>query len=175
MNYLELLTNSYKKQSQDDGFGCPPESPLEYLGDYIFQFITHDGDMSARFAEKAVEVINAINTRTTFDYIENKDNYQWYLLMLNLPFFADKTEWGTSVRGAWWTYRIKFQNCGLWDGDKQLYNEIEFNGDQWEEFTMAISSFAKTNQPTNHAQKIRNKGRVQRHQRSLDGQHSGDH
>ena len=75
MNYLELLKHSYEVEKNHPG--CPPESPLEYLGDSIFNFTTYDGEMSALFARKAVEVVDAITTGTTFDYIKDAENYRW--------------------------------------------------------------------------------------------------
>ena len=140
MNYLELLNHSYEETKTLGG--GEPESRLEYLGDHVFDFTTYDGEMSALFARKAVEVCDAINARTTFDYIKDVENYRWYLLMCNMPFFAPKLEWGTSVRGAWWNHAITFQSCGLWQGDEQLADEMKFTSEEWTQFTAAISAFA---------------------------------
>ncbi len=148
MNYLELLNHSYEETKALGG--CAPESRLEYLGDHIFDFTTYDGEMSALFARKAVEVCDAINARTTFDYIKDPENYRWYLLMCNMPFFASKLEWGTSVRGAWWNHTITFQSCGLWQGDEQLADEMKFTGEEWAQFTAAISAFANNALSNSH-------------------------
>lgn len=56
--------------------------------------------MSVLFARKAVEVCAAINDRQTFDYINDPNDYLWYLLMCNMPFFAERLECGISIRGA---------------------------------------------------------------------------
>lgn len=140
MNYLELLKHSYEVMKTLDG--CPPESPLEYLGDHIFDFTTYDGEMSALFARKAVEVEDAITAGTTFDYIKDAENYRWYLLMCNTRFFAGRLEWGGSIRGAWWDHEIRFQSCGLWLGDDQLADEMKFTQDEWKSFMRAVSDFA---------------------------------
>jgi hypothetical protein len=140
MNYLELLKHSYEVEKSHGG--CPPKSPLEYLGQSIFDFTTYDGEMSVLFARKAVEVCDAINNSKTFDYIKDAENYRWYLLMCNTSFFADKLEWGTSIRGAWWNQEITFQSCGLWKGDEQLADDMNFTQEEWKRFTMAISDFA---------------------------------
>lgn len=70
-DYKELLEHSYRVATES--FECAPESRLEYLGDYIFDFTTYDGEMSVLFSRKAVEVCAAINNRLTFDHIAQKE------------------------------------------------------------------------------------------------------
>lgn len=144
MDYKQLLEHSYTMTAET--VECRPETRLEYLGDHIFDFTTYDGDMSAQFAHKAVEVCAAVNDGTTFDYIKDAENYRWFLLMCNMPFFADKLEWGMSIRGAWWGAargeQIEFQSCGLWDGDKQLYQPMKFKAEEWKVFIAAVIEFA---------------------------------
>jgi hypothetical protein len=144
MKYLELLKHSYEATTRLDG-GCRPESYLEYLGEYIFNFTTYDSTMSVLFARKAVEVCAAINAETTFDYIKDMENRRWYLLMCNMPFFEPKIEWGTSIRGAWWASKISFQSCGLWHGEVQLVNEMKFTKEEWRVFIRAIMDFGNDN------------------------------
>lgn len=144
MDYKQLLEQSYTMTTET--VECRPETRLEYLGGYVFDFTTYDSEMSSQFARKAVEVCAAVNDGTTFDYIKDAENYRWYLLMCNIPFFADKLDWGTSIRGAWWDARpeeqIKFQSCGLWLGDKQLYEPMKFSTDEWKKFIAAVVDFA---------------------------------
>lgn len=144
MDYKELLEHSYKVAAET--FECAPESRLEYLGDHIFDFTTYDGEMSALFARKAVEVCAAINNQLTFDYIKEPNDYRWFLLMCNMPFFAERLEWGTSIRGAWWAGRpgreIEFDSCGLWVCDKQLTDTLKFSADEWKRFIEAVIEFA---------------------------------
>lgn len=156
MDYKELLEHSYKVASE--AFECAPESRLEYLSDYILDFTTYDRGMSVLFASKAVEVCAEINNGTTFTYIEGADNYIWFLVMCNMPFFADRLEWGTSIRGAWWTGRpgkqIEFNSCGLWMGDEQLTDTLEFSADEWKHFISAVVEFAAVEmKPTSNMKK----------------------
>lgn len=99
------LKQDYRRMLEE-GYGAiastEPIGRLEYLSDYIFNFTTYDGEMAELFACKALEVCAAISNRTTFDYIKDAEQYRWYLVMCNMPFFSDKLEWGTSIRGAWW-------------------------------------------------------------------------
>lgn len=144
MDYLALLEHSYEVE-RSRGWGCPPETRLQYLSRSIFDFTTYDGGMDELFASWAVRVCDAITERTTFDMCgENAgEEYQWYLIMLNIPFFAKRTTWGGSVRGAWWEDPISFQSCGLWDGDKQLAESIRFRKQEWESFMRAVVAFAR--------------------------------
>ena len=115
---------------------------LEYLSDYIFNFITYDGEIGERFARRALEVCAAISNEANFDYIKDPERYSWYLLMVNMPFFAGKLDWGTSIRGAWWDDPITLQTCGLWLDGEQLADPIRFTRDQWRGFIAAMLDFA---------------------------------
>ena len=145
MDYRELLEHSYAV-TKDVFSECPPGSRLDYLGDHIFNFTTYDGEMSELFARKAVEVCAAINNKLTFDYIKEPNDYRWFLLMCNIPFFAERLEWGTSIRGAWWGAplgkKIEFDSCGLWIGDEQLDKPMQFSREEWEQFIAAVIDFA---------------------------------
>lgn len=144
MNYKEILKHSFEVEKAEGE--CLPTSRLEYLANYIFDFTTYDEEMDRLFAEKAVEVCAAINDGKTFEYIKDPENYRWYLLMCNMPFFIKRLEWGTSIRGAWWKSRIgkeiEFQSCGIWDGDNQLHEKMKFDQGEWEKFIAAVIEFA---------------------------------
>lgn len=151
MNYLAILEHSF---AIDAGRKGQEKSRLEFLADHIFQFTTYDGAMSDLFAGKAVEVSRAITEQKTFDYIkDSQENYQWFLVMCNLPFFADRITWGTSIRGAFWcVYPCKFfelDTCGLWIGDEQMIETIQFSDEHWKKFIEDVIQFAEatSNQP----------------------------
>lgn len=136
MNYKDLLEKIFIRENEKD------LTRLEYLSQNIFDFTTYDGEMDKIFAAKAVEVCNAITESTTFEYIKDQENYRWYLMMCNTVFFADRLDWGTSIRGAWWDYHIKLESCGLWEDGKQL-REINFTQTKWKEFIKAVIEFSK--------------------------------
>jgi hypothetical protein len=143
MSYLKTLEDSFAMTSAHE---CPPESRLAYLSENIFDFTTYDGAMSDLFGRKAVEVCAAITNGTTFDYIADQDNHRWFLLMVNMPFFAGRLDWGTSIRGAWWSAypdkHFEFQSCGLWDGGEQQTGDLLFTEEEWKEFMRAVIEFA---------------------------------
>lgn len=144
MSYLELLRHSFE---QAQGNECPPATPAAFLSESIFDFTTYDGDMDDLFGRKAVEVCRAISERKTFDYIADQANYQWYLLMCNMPFFSKRLNWGGSIRGAWWDVSKpnlqELQSCGLWQGDEQVLS-LKFDTESWGQFIQAVCEFADT-------------------------------
>lgn len=139
-NYAALLENSYARTKEFAE--CGPDSRLEYLADYIFDFTTYEDEMAILFARRAVEVCHAILIRQTFAYIETTENRMWFLLMCNMPFFAERIEWGTSIRGAFWAQPIIYSSYGLWDGDVQLHDEYAYDVTSWGEFIQAVIDFA---------------------------------
>lgn len=138
MNYSDLLEHSYKKYDSES-------SRLEFLADHVFNFTTYDSDMSELFAQKAIEVCKAINTRSVPDFISDIECYKWYLIMVNLPFFSDALNWGTSIRGAWWEVETKtLISCGLYHLDVQILR-LEFTLKSWEQFINAVITFSSKN------------------------------
>ena len=144
VDYLKLLEYSYliKKETGE----CPPDTRAEFLAESIFDFTTYDSEMSDLFGRKAVEVCTAINDRKTFDYQKEGGGYQWYLIMCNMPFFAGKLEWGTSIRGAWWNLHgsktFEISSCELWENGAQILTPLQFNVEQWKSFIAAMAIFA---------------------------------
>lgn len=140
MDYAHLLEHSYKVETEDHH--SPESSRLEYLADNLFDFTTYDSEMSSIFAAKAVEVCEAITTRKSLEYIEKSDeHYQWFLLMCNMPFFASRIEWGTSIRGAWWEPK-PVESCGFWDQQSQIL-KLSFSKEEWVRFMHAVAEFAR--------------------------------
>lgn len=144
-DYRRMLEEGH---AETDAFqGNDRTSRLEYLGEYIFDFTTYESEYGELFAKKALEVCAAISEGKTFEYIKEPENRLWYLLMVNMPFFADKLEWGTSIRGAWWGEpphkKIEFSSCGLWLDNEQLHETMEFTREQWGEFIAAVLAFAR--------------------------------
>lgn len=141
MDYLKLLEYSYAVEKEIRE--CPPNTNAEFLANSIFDFTTYDSRMDDLFGRKAVEVCAAINDRKTFDYQRTPEGYLWYLIMCNMPFFAGKLEWGTSIRGAWWGGNETFElsSYGLWENYEQIL-PLKFNKEQWKDFVNAMVIFA---------------------------------
>lgn len=141
IDYLKLLEYSY-----DQKWHHQETTRLEWLAVYVFGFTTYCGEMDTLFAGRAIEVCKAISSRTTFQYITDQDNHVWYLLMCNMPFFKGRLEWGSSIRGAWWSPQQNdirpLDSCGFWrDGEQWL--DIEFTPKEWVRFIEAVIAFAE--------------------------------
>ena len=148
MDYLKLLEHSFKMDQERDS----SMSRLEYLSINIFDFTTYDSAMDELFAKKALEVCVAITYKQTFEYQKDEEGYKWYLIMVNMPFFAGKLEWGTSIRGAWWdSYRkekFEFSSCGLYENDEQILEPLKFDEGQWDAFVKAMAAFVAAGNET---------------------------
>jgi hypothetical protein len=140
MSYAAVLDESYEEAKTD---WCPPSTRAGFLSQAVFDFTTYDSEMDDLFGRRAVEVCAAINDGRTFDYIADEENYRWFLLMVNMPFFADRLEWGTSIRGAWWAYEDqRLKSCFLWKEGEQIL-DLVFGRPQWVEFIKATVEFAR--------------------------------
>lgn len=141
-DWLRILRESH---AESDDFSGYRTSNLEYLAGAIFGINTYDGGMDHLMAGKAIEVCRAISGKATFEYIKNAGDYQWYLVMCHLPFFAERINWGSSIRGAWWdSYGgVKLQSCMLYDGGAQLHEPMNFTEKGWEEFISAVISYGE--------------------------------
>ncbi len=117
---------------------------LAYLAAHIFDFTTYDGEISELLGAKALEVCAAISNKTTFEYIKDPENYRWYIVMVNMPFFVPRLEWGPSIRGAWWDYKDQvLESCGLWRDDEQVLS-MSFSEPEWLAFIAAMQEFASS-------------------------------
>ena len=137
-DYKALLEHSYAMHSSSSY--CK-ESRAQYLSQEIFNFKTYSDEMDSLFSSKAVEVCEAITNRTTFGYIKDQRDHEWFLIMCNMPFFADRISWGSSIRSAFWE-PSSFETLGLWHGDEQITESIDFELDDWESFMRALIEFA---------------------------------
>ena len=144
-DHLRMLEEGFAAWRDVNPEGTP-ENRVAYLGDYIFDFTTYDDEKSEEFGIKALEVCRAISDRKTFEYIADPANYRWFLLMVNMPFFSRRLNWGTSVRGAWWDTstpnETELDTTGLWLDGNQLTAPLKFSTEQWQEFIAAMLAFA---------------------------------
>lgn len=145
-DYLAMLETSYAYMQRESFF--PNRTRLEYLSEEIFDFTTYATMPAEHLAVRALEVVEAITDRTTFVYIRRSDaHHVWYIVMCNLPFFKERINWGTSIRGAWWDHykELEYTSCGLFDNDgNQIYasEPMTFEEGEWEQFMRATLAFA---------------------------------
>lgn len=139
MKYAQLLNDGFLEDQSSEN---PSGSRVEYLAKHVFDFTTYDSDMDELLGRKAVEVCRAVNDRATLDYIKVPDDYRWYVVMCNMPFFAPRLDWGTSIRGAWWSFdQPPLTSCGLYEGQLQII-QIEFAEGEWLDFIASLLEFS---------------------------------
>lgn len=139
MDYEQLLNHSFEQELRDD----PEMSRMEFVAERIFDFTLYDSEMCDLFGKKAIEVCEVINARTTFGYIENAEDYVWYLQIVNMPFFAERLDWGTSIRGAFWSHKMpELKSHSIYEDGEQLL-EIPFDQDEWKMFIAALIKFSR--------------------------------
>ena len=144
MDYLKLLRDSYKETA--DNRDDPTLEKLEFLANDIFGFKTYENVVSSMMAKKALEVCKAISDKKTFDYIASEEGNFWYLVTVNMPFFENRLEWGTSIRGAWWALwgnkEFTIESFGLFSDGEQIL-ELKLNETEWSKFIEAMIKFAE--------------------------------
>ena len=96
-DWISVLENSYTKYLEINN----SISRLEFLSEEVFNFTTYDRHLSEKMAKNALRIIDAITSQKTFEFIENIEDYELYILYVNLPFFKERLDWGTSIRRAW--------------------------------------------------------------------------
>jgi hypothetical protein len=145
IDYKTNLEQSYQFQKQTEN---PDLTRLGFLAGAVFDLTTYDAEMDDFFGRKAVEVCFAITHKKTFEYIKDPENYKWYLIMCNLPFFAERLEWGSSIRSAWWATNksntVELSGHGFVDQDgKQYAEQFAFTLDQWNALMLGMIEFVK--------------------------------
>ena len=133
-HFLNLLNNSYDICKELERVN----DKYNFISIFVFRFETYDTDVDKLFVDKAIEVCLSVANGTTFEYQKDKENYKWYLIMVNMPFFRDKIEWGTSIRGAFLTNNIKISTTGFFDGENSMQC-LNFNKNHFELFINTLT------------------------------------
>lgn len=147
--FIKLLDSSFESMNEDILSENSRKSRLVFLGEDIFDFTTYDGSISEAMAKDAVEAIDAITERKTFEYFKrDPGNEEKFIRIINTPFFQDRLDWGTSIRGAWWDMTGRFQNNSLdrvhLEDDEKQIDKLTFSTDEaWETFMRAIVEWSK--------------------------------
>jgi hypothetical protein len=127
MTYPDQLEAIYQyHNAMTDSEPC---SRLAFLGGVVFGFTTYDEEMDEHLAGKMLEVVRCILDGTTFQYIEQREQYVNFLLMVNAPFLSKAIDWGTSIRGAFFvafgdTEVYRFRISGYWDEGAKDCEEV---------------------------------------------------
>jgi hypothetical protein len=100
--YKEWVKNqneSYPNGKNMNNYFNEYQKKCMFLSDAIIGITTYSDSLSAEFGDMILNTLIQINNKTTFEYIENKDNHRNFILSCN--FIIGWIDWGTSIRGAW--------------------------------------------------------------------------
>ncbi len=124
IDYLEMLKKSYQ-ENKSHCFTCSSPSKLEFIANHVFLINTYDSLVDEKMALDFLKVCDVITKGDNFIFIDSSDeNYELYLRTVMYPFFENKIDWGSSIRGAWWEYDlVEIDSCGLYYEGEQLLNE----------------------------------------------------
>ena len=135
MKYLKILDDGFKEEclnnpKQDEY----PLDKIEYIAERIFDFYTYENEIQSLLCKKALEICEAITERKTHEYVSTDEGRYWYHILTQMPFFQDKTEWGCSIRGAWWDHSVDFFVVDV---------DLIIPRDDWDEFILDLIEFSK--------------------------------
>lgn len=137
--YRKILEDSFIEHKEMSDYSGH-EAKYSFISD-LFGFTTYDSEMDSKLVTKMMPVIRAIHTGTTFEFIKDPQNYEDYIVCVNFPWFEGKLDWGTSIRGAWWSHDTKnFSEECMWVDGKQI---ILYTDDPvaWDEMINALLQF----------------------------------
>jgi len=116
-----------------------PLSRYAWLAENVFDVTTYDNAVSDWFGRVILRVALAVTRRTTLDEMKDPMRGREYLIAVNLPFFADRLEWGGSIRGAWWDWKNhSFDVCFA----SVMVANTEMGSEEMERFWRALEQFA---------------------------------
>lgn len=97
-----------------------------FLSDAIFGLTTYDIGLDIEFGKYILEIMEVISNKTNFEYIKYEgDDYKKFILVANILDKYNWIEWGTSIRGCWFS---SYGNPTIYeDLDNLNMSKIEFD------------------------------------------------
>lgn len=128
-----------------DGSGYFYATRIQFLAREVFNLTTYESDFDELIGQEIFDVCMAITHKRNFDFVKDDEARGKYLRCVNMQFFKNRLDWGTSIRSAWWSHGGQvLETCGLMDGQFQIL-KIEFTGDEWEAFMVTLEAFITKN------------------------------
>jgi len=133
--YLKIIRRGYQEECNDTSDFNKKISKEEFIGNYVFDICTYDDETCVKMTREWLEVCECISEGKTFEYISTDKGYETYLRTINYDFFMKKIDWGSSIRGAWWSgkyspededweYKFEIDTCVFWNEDGQILRPI---------------------------------------------------
>ncbi len=133
--YKDLIEHSYDEFIDMNSEYTKTDFVLALFDIYLYE----DGEDADFFAEKLLEVINAISQGYTHEY--HNDHPFYYFAVLHYTQIANKIEWGTSIRGAHWAGSIELNTCVLFDDKGNQLRKWKFSCKTFKNFTNELFNF----------------------------------
>lgn len=68
----------------------------------VLGIVTYDGGMDEILVKKMMPTLLTIGDKQSGGQFDGND-YAWFCIAINMPFLHRRLNWGTSIRGAWYT------------------------------------------------------------------------
>jgi hypothetical protein len=76
-----------------------------YLAEEFFDFTTYSDQISEKMGMTALGICKIISENSVNKFCElSEAHHEAYLMMINMPFFVDKINWGVSIRHPFWDF-----------------------------------------------------------------------
>lgn len=100
--------NDFMENHLDMGYDREDYTLVEWkyawLCDSVFNIDTYDTNLSVKWGKLIFDVMRAIQGHKTYDYIKDEANYETYVAVCNLFNLNQLIDWGSSIRGAWFSF-----------------------------------------------------------------------
>jgi len=133
MEFYALFFNSYHYTIQYSE--CSPSSRLEWIGEDVFGLTTYESEHIITLASGCLDLAIQIASKT------HKADCVQYYATINLPFFMNNTNWGASIRSAWFE-PLMFDNV-FWTEDGDQIPKLKIPQDRVLEFFESMLEFSK--------------------------------
>lgn len=144
--WVDILNEDFKshREFMDSSYADCSVDILarDYIATELFNYYTYDGDIDVILVKQTLAVCQALIDGTTFEYIQRGDaELLIYTYTMHLPFLYSRTEWGTSIRGAWLSdCEYQFSNASF---NGLLLGAVKFSRDGFTSFVKGVLQFAK--------------------------------
>lgn len=74
----------------------------------LFGIVTYDSGMDEALVRIMMPTLIAIGEGTTSKQTYNPQNHLNFCITVNMPLLKQRLSWGTSIRGAWYSFKVPF-------------------------------------------------------------------
>lgn len=97
---VEYFFNKIEEEALEHCDFYKESSVIDYLSDLV-KITTYDSALDLMFVRSFNQTVKAILEKKQELLLEDDFKYKDYITSLNMPFFDDAVEWGSSIRFCW--------------------------------------------------------------------------